>query len=719
MSRKMTKGYILFAAVLCCAYSACSPGGLGKSSGKILEDNIIRLEVTPAAGIAVFLKQQEELVPLATGTEPAFLLVDTQGKKIPLELKSVEEFKCEPGDPFGSGKGLKMVLVPPDGSRVAGITVRARMCLYDSRPGVVVARTEAEGLTGNVLAGIQGTRFFAMTARADLADKSLAPYGFHLFQGAVYRWGEWYTKIKLTPGYDAPNWTVKHGEKQPDGGGLPVDYLWTKKGGLALAHIDTVHRVAALPVKVREDGAVELALEQPAEFIRPDVSGRAAGLPVMIGAFRGDYFEPLRSYAELLQKQGFKFAVAPPASYQASWCSWGFARAMVPGDILRTLPEVKSLSIPWVTVDDGYQASIGYWPLDKKKFPRGDRDMRALVDSIHAAGLKAELWWAPMNAGENDPLYAEHPEWLVLDKNGQPKKEAYWKVYQLCPAYPPVVDEQRKLVQRFMKDWDYDGFKMDGGCQDMVSPCYNPAHNHARPEESCEAVAALYAVIRAEAESIKPGCLLMVCECGIPPSPYKFSSYNQQVTADPVSSDQVRARIKMYRALFGRGAAPFGDHVELATGPYRGRENLEEGGRDFASTLALGGVIGSKFTTLVDDPVKPDPKKYQGQRSWWKHYFELYNRLRLYEGDYLNLYDIAYDLPETHAVARGDTIYYGIFVPGYSGKVFLRGLKNGVRYALTDYDNGDKPLGEIQGEPDAALDCTVDGHLLVRAAPLP
>ena len=267
-----------------------------------------------------------------------------------------------------------------------------------------------------------------------------------------------------------------------------------------------------------------------------------------------------------------------------------------------------------------------------------------------------------------------------------------------------------------MRDWDYDGFKMDGGCLGMVSPCYNPAHNHARPEQSCEAAASFFASIRQEAESIKPGCVLEVCECGIPHNPYQMAHYNQQVSADPTSSDQIRARLKMYRALLGDKAALYGDHVELASGPHR--EEQVESGTDFASTLALGGVIGSKFTALVDDASQRNTEKYEGIRPHWEHWFKLYDRLRLYQGRYLNLYDIAGDIPETHVVARGDTLYYGLFAESFTGRAPLRGLQPGKKYALTGYAENDRPLGEITAGENAGLDCSFEKHLLIRATPL-
>jgi alpha-galactosidase len=689
----------------------CAPRISGPA---VLEDNFIRLEVTPSSGLAVAYKHQDGTVPLATGTEPAFLLVDADGKRIPFGMKEKERFDCPDDDPLGPGKGIKLTLSSSAYPAFAGLLLDVSLSIHDAHPGVVVGRVDARGLDGEALSVLKGTRFFAMSARADLADKNLAPEDFYLFQGAVYGEGSWYTKIKLTPDYDAPNSTITDGDKQRDSGGFPLNYLWTDRSGLVLAHIDTTHRVAALPLKVRADRSVELALERPAEFLRPDKSGNYQGLPVMIGAFQGDYFQAVRSYGQLLQRGGFRFSAAPPAAYESIWCSWGFERELVPEDILRTIAEVKKLSIPWVVMDDGFQASMGAWPLDKKKFPRGDADIRALVDSIHAAGMKAKLWWVPMNVQPDDPLYAEHPDWVALDKEGNPKKNGWWNCYQLCPAHRPVIEQQRALVRRFMADWGFDGFKMDGACMGMVAPCYNPAHNHSRPEEAGEAVQQLFAVIKNEAESIKPGCVLEVCECGIPHNPFKMPYYNQQVSADPLSSDQVRARIKLYRALLGRGAAPYGDHVELSTGSGR---KTGESGSDFASSLALGGVIGSKFTKLVKEGTPW--KKYYGHRAHWDHWFGLYHRLRLFEGEYLNLYDIAYDLPETHVVAKGDTLYYGIFAVNYSGKAPLRGLKAGQKYALTEYDRDDNPLGEVAGGPEAALDCTVKGHLCVRAVPLP
>jgi alpha-galactosidase len=61
----------------------------------------------------------------------------------------------------------------------------------------------------------------------------------------------------------------------------------------------------------------------------------------------------------------------------------------------------------------------------------------------------------------------------------------------------------------------------------------------------------------------------------------------------------MRRRIKVYKGLLGPRAAVYGDHIELS------EMKLDEGqwlylGKDFASTVGPGGVIGTKF-------IWPDP----------------------------------------------------------------------------------------------------------------
>ena len=69
----------------------------------------------------------------------------------------------------------------------------------------------------------------------------------------------------------------------------------------------------------------------------------------------------------------------------------------------------------WVTMDDGWQTNLGDWKPNPQKFPRGDASIRELVDKIHAKGLKAQLWWAPLSVSPRSDIAREHSDWLLLD----------------------------------------------------------------------------------------------------------------------------------------------------------------------------------------------------------------------------------------------------------------------------------------------------------------
>ena len=116
----------------------------------------------------------------------------------------------------------------------------------------------------------------------------------------------------------------------------------------------------------------------------------------------------------------------PPARFEPIWCAWGYGREFTPEQVLATLPVVKRLGFGWVTLDDGWQVARGRLDPPPRKFPRGDADMKALVDRIHAAGLKAQLWWTPLAADPGSRTEREHPEQLLLNGDGTPRKITWW-----------------------------------------------------------------------------------------------------------------------------------------------------------------------------------------------------------------------------------------------------------------------------------------------------
>ena len=254
------------------------------------------------------------------------------------------------------------------------------------------------------------------------------------------------------------------------------------------------------------------------------------------------------------------------------------------------------------------------------------------------------------------------------------------------------------------RDWGYDGLKLDGQHMNAVPPCYNPAHKHARPEDSVEALPKFFKMIYDTARSIKPDALVEFCPCGTSFNFFTLPNLNMSVASDPHNSWQVRTKGKTLKALHGDAIAYFGDHVELS-----------DGRQDFASTLGIGGVVGTQFTwppgSAQRNRLDLTPDKEEIWRKWVASTIRKCSRAA---NTSAALYDIGFDRPEAHAIRKSGKMYYAFFAPQWKGRIELRGLGPG-QYRIVDYENN-KELGAVRG-PTGAIDVEFEKHLLIRADP--
>src|SRR6202030_3203868 len=110
--------------------------------------------------------------------------------------------------------------------------------------------------------------------------------------------------------------------------------------------------------------------------------------------------------------------------------------------------------------------------------------------------------------------------------------------------------------------------------------------------------------------------------------------------------------------------------------------------KDFASTLGVGGVVGTQFVlpSLVTKHGKSDltPAREKEFEKW----LGIYREKMLSKGQYLGqLYDIGFDVPETHVIRKDKTMYYAFFAKQWKGPVQLRGLQD-RNYTVLDYVDG-------------------------------
>ncbi len=460
-----------------------------------------------------------------------------------------------------------------------------------------------------------------------------------------------------------PNWVLPlhAGFKQENylgmnasdyGGGTPVLDVWRRDVGLAVGHVEPGPRLISLPVSMPDANHVRVAIRS--RRIRTlDPGETFHTLHTFVSVHQGDYFRTLAEYRRLMVRQGFQMASAPDSAFGAIWCAWGYGRNMQLKQVYDTLPTVKKLGFSWVTLDDGWQNNYGDWELDPKKFPNGDADMKALVDRIHAEGFKAQLWWSPLSAVPDSSLLKEHPEFALLNRDGSRRKISWWNSFYLCPAQKSVVEYHQALVRRILGDWGFDGLKLDGQHMNAVPACYNSAHHHKRPEDSVEALPDFFREIYETARSVKPDALVEFCPCGTAYSFFTMPHFNMSVASDPESSFQIRSKGKTLKALMGDNVPYFGDHVELS-----------DGAIDFASTVGVGGVVGTQF--VLPELVKKRSRSdlTQQREQVFEKWLQIYKDKMPSRGEYMgDLYDIGFDYPETHVIRKDQKMYYAFFAP--------------------------------------------------------
>jgi alpha-galactosidase len=564
---------------------------------------------------------------------------------------------------------------------------------------------------------------------ASLADISAKSHEMWAFFGSSIRWGKddvlpIAAKFSQNNPFGAP---VETGDDLGRvGGGVPVVAFWTRNVGLAIGHLETLPLALSIPVQTTADGKVDAAVDIPANTTLK--SGETFSTPrTFVTLFHGDYYEPLSTWSQAVEREGLTRPKTNEENYAISWCGWGYESNVTPKQMTDTIPKLKDLGIHWATLDDRWFDNYGDWQPRKDTF--GGNAIQQMVSDFHKQGIKVQLWWLPLAVEDGKFKYGDHkyvvsdvvkqhPNWLILDQKGQPARMTR-NLATLCPAVPEVRDYYKQLTERFIRDWDFDGHKLDNIYS--TPRCYNPKHHHKSPMDSVYAMGEVYKTIFETTRALKADSVTQSCPCGTPPSLAWLRYMDQAVTADPVGSVQVRRRLKMYKALLGPNAAIYGDHVELTRIRGANTDNEQDVGDDFASTLGAGGVLGTKFTWPDNSPKFKNVYLNSAKEAHWKKWIAIYNEKMLSKGNFLDLYVYGYDSPEAYAIEKDGAMYYAFYAPvpkdreskdeKWNGDVELRGLDNRT-YHVWDYTNR-KDYGTVAG-PTGKLRVDFTGSLLLE-----
>ena len=634
--------------------------------------------------VARFDKKETVMAPF-TASE-SVTTADKQWTDFPLTSQKHERTK----DNFGEGERLTVE------GKAGALTKTVSVTVYDDFPAMAFFDVQYTN-NGKTKITIKSWTNNAYTVNAQ--HGATVPEFWSYQSGSYEKRPNWILPLHVN--FQQENYQGMNADDY--GGGTPIVDVWRRDVGMAVGHVEPRPKLVSLPVSMPDAAHAKIAVRfTKARSLDPGESFHT--FRTFAAVHQGDYFRALVDYRRFMVKQGFEMATAPEDAFGAIWCAWGYGRKVQPQQVYDSLPTAKRLGFRWVTLDDGWQNNVGDWQLDPKKFPNGDADMKALVDRIHQEGFKAQLWWSPLSAVPDSELLKDHPDYELLNRDGSKRKVSWWDSYYLCPADKRVVEYHQALVKKILVDWGFDGLKLDGQDMNGVPACYNPAHHHAQPEDSVEALPDFFKAIYDTAQTVKPGTLVEFCPCGTAFSFFTMPHFNMSVASDPQSSFQIRSKAKTLKALMGDDVPFFGDHVEES-----------DGGNDFASTLGVGGVVGTQFVlpSLVTKHGKSDltPEREKDFEKWLR----IYREKMLSKGQYLGqLYDIGFDVPETHVIRKDKTMYYAFYAKQWKGQVELRGLED-RNYSVVDYVTG-KSLGTVSGQ-NAHLPVEFDQHLLLEVQP--
>ena len=641
-----------------------------------------------------------------------------EGKEVHFTLDFSKAEVTEASGKIGRGKHVEIPaeVLGPSGT---GLRRTLRVEAYDDFPNILFSSVV---YTNTGSSDYHIDRIVEQQHRFNSHLLKERPYDMWSFQGASYDWGK-DDVTRLTSGFSQPNvmgGIVKGGY----GGGIPVVAFWTASVGEAIGHVETLPLTLSIPVKVEHDGRVNTSVTIPANAtLKP---GETYSTPQsFVAIYSGDFYEPLRLWSSVLQKEGWQLPQPSSEAYNVSWCGWGYEFNVTPAQMTGTIPKLKEMNIKWATLDDRWFDTYGDWNPRPDTFPADS--IKKMVDDFHKEGELVQLWWLPLGVEDGQgkweshkykvaDVVKEHPDWLILTKDGKHARMTR-DLAALCPAVPEVQAWYKKLTEKFIRDWGFDGSKLDNIY--TVPACYNPAHHHKSPQDSVNAMSEVYKTIFQTSRSIKPESVTQACPCGTPPSLAWLPFIDQAVTADPVGGVQVRRRIKMYKALLGPESAVYGDHVELSEMTRVG-DNWSEHGSDFASTIGAGGVVGTKFVLPTSDPKFKPVALTPEKEEHWKKWIGIYNQKMLSKGTFRDLYVYGYDVPEGYAIEKDGKMYYAFFSADpskiWQGTIELRGLTAGI-YHVVDYADG-KDLGMVKADDQKAPELTTEfkGHVLLEVS---
>lgn len=501
------------------------------------------------------------------------------------------------------------------------------------------------------------------------------------------------------------------------GGGTPLTSIWGAEVAFTVSVVEPTIQIVGVPLVTQGNGLVRVNVEETNDLGDLAPSATFTTVHSSITVHDGDFFAGVDTFGRMLRQMGLLTRQYNPVDYAAHWDSFGLEErggGLNPGDseeVNDRLYIAHDLGLEWIAIDSGWDNGTGSCEPNSDIYAN-EAEFVDWIDELHSQGFNVSLWLDP--GFGDDALLAAHPDWFIKNEDDSFFIDE-WERYVMDPTVTAALDYMHDCVTKLVTPqaqggWGINRFFLDGVF--LVPPDYSS--RHVSPHETELAGDAFYRVTYLAARAIISDFPLEFCPCGGAITAWIAPYFSMTSTSDPdvMVYRPHEVRTKLYKALLGADAPVNGDHIEGAGSDLHLDMNYM-----FPFVLGLGDVYQTYFWETAwrtNDPLGV------GDKDLYLEWFGRYAELGLSQATYLNLYDLAYDTPGSHAIAKDGAIYY-LFAPQYdqsfSGDIELRGLTAGQSYSVVDYENG-TAWGSVTG-PSATLNVTIptNNPLLLKATP--
>jgi hypothetical protein len=241
--------------------------------------------------------------------------------------------------------------------------------------------------------------------------------------------------------------------------------------GISIGYVENRFSLGRIQLLLTGPGQISLVAESvynDGHLLKPSQSITSDKVMMNISS---DPYRSLEEYAEVMGR----INESRTGSIVNGWCHWFYTLDSYSEDEIllnaRFASEhLRKYGMEYIQLDEGYQRAHGEWE-GNSRFPHG---MKWLAGQIRALGLRPGIWIAPFVISETTDLFRNHPDWLLKNEDGSPKRIGPWpgedtewylneapRRYALDITHSEAEKWFTDLIDTICNNWGYEMIKVD------------------------------------------------------------------------------------------------------------------------------------------------------------------------------------------------------------------------------------------------------------------